>query len=102
MILLFSYETVIDGIWAAERVVREPAGSIVHETSRVERGRFPPKCVLSGTRAPAGARPGVALAAGGAGALLLPFFTMLTGLVALFKEFTIVVERHDTGVTKPE
>jgi hypothetical protein len=42
------------------------------------------------------------LTAGVAGALLLPFFAMLTGLVALFKEFTIVVERHDTGVTKPE
>jgi hypothetical protein len=40
------------------------------------------------------------LTAGVAGALLLPFFAMLTGLVALFKEFTIVVERHETGVTE--
>ena len=40
------------------------------------------------------------LTAGVAGALLLPLFAMLTGLVAMFKEFTIVIERHDTGVTK--
>ena len=41
------------------------------------------------------------LTAGVAGAVLLPFFTMVAGLVAMFKEFTVVVERHDTGVTKP-
>ena len=39
------------------------------------------------------------LSAGLAGALLLPFFTMVAGFVALFKEFTVVVERHDTGGT---
>ncbi len=42
------------------------------------------------------------LTAGVAGALLLPFFAMLTGLVAMFKEFTIIVEKHETGVTKAE
>lgn len=42
------------------------------------------------------------LTAGVAGALLLPFFAMVTALVAMFKEFTIVVERTDTGVTKPQ
>jgi hypothetical protein len=41
------------------------------------------------------------LTAGVAGVLLLPLFAMLTGLVALFKEFTVVFERHDdTGVTR--
>jgi hypothetical protein len=34
--------------------------------------------------------------AGVAGVVLLPFFTMVAGLVALFKEFTIVVERHES------
>lgn len=42
------------------------------------------------------------LTAGVAGAVLLPFFTMVTGLVALFKEFTIVVERHDTEIVKSQ
>src|ERR1035437_2478394 len=42
------------------------------------------------------------LTAGVSGALLLPFFTMLTGIVALFKDFTVVRERHDRGVTKPQ
>jgi Domain of unknown function (DUF4342) len=42
------------------------------------------------------------LTAGVAGVLMLPFFAMLTGLVAMFKEFSIVVERTDTAVTKPQ
>ena len=42
------------------------------------------------------------LTAGVAGALLLPFFAMLTGLVAMFKEFTVVVEKHDTSITKTQ
>ena len=41
------------------------------------------------------------LTAGVAGVLLMPLFAMLTGLVALFKEFTVVVEKHDDGGTKP-
>lgn len=40
------------------------------------------------------------LTAGIAGALLLPFWAAVTGIVALAKEFTIVIERHDTSVTK--
>lgn len=39
------------------------------------------------------------LTAGVASVVLLPFFTMVAGFVALFKEFTVVVERHDTGST---
>lgn len=39
------------------------------------------------------------LSAGVASVVLLPFFTMIAGFVALFKEFTIVVERHDAGST---
>jgi hypothetical protein len=43
------------------------------------------------------------LSAGLAGALLLPFWAAVGGIVALAKEFTIVVER-DTGVAvkKPD
>ncbi|HXD23043.1 MAG TPA: DUF4342 domain-containing protein [Gemmatimonadaceae bacterium] len=39
------------------------------------------------------------LTAGVAGVVLMPFFAMVAGFVALFKEFTVVVERHDTGTT---
>lgn len=39
------------------------------------------------------------LTAGVASVVLMPFFTMVAGFVALFKEFTVVVERHDTGTT---
>ena len=39
------------------------------------------------------------LSAGVAGVILMPFFAMVAGFVALFKEFTVVVERHDTGAT---
>jgi hypothetical protein len=39
------------------------------------------------------------LSAGVAGVVLMPFFAMVAGFVALFKEFTVVVERHDTGAT---
>jgi hypothetical protein len=41
------------------------------------------------------------LTAGVAGVLLMPLFAMLTGLVALFKEFTVVVEKHDDDGSKP-
>lgn len=34
------------------------------------------------------------LTAGVAGVVLFPFWMALTSLVALFKEFTVVVERH--------
>ena len=37
------------------------------------------------------------LTAGVASVVLMPFFTMVAGFVALFKEFTVVVERHDTS-----
>jgi hypothetical protein len=40
------------------------------------------------------------LTAGIAGAVLLPFWAAVTGVVALAKEFTIVIERHDTAITK--
>ena len=41
------------------------------------------------------------LTAGLAGALLLPFWAAVAGIVALAKEFTIVVERDpDTKITK--
>lgn len=40
------------------------------------------------------------LAAGLAGALLLPFWTAVAGIVALAKEFTIVVERDPDAVVK--
>jgi hypothetical protein len=43
------------------------------------------------------------LTAGLAGAVLLPFWTAVAGIVALAKEFTIVVEREpDTIVKRPD
>jgi hypothetical protein len=43
------------------------------------------------------------LTAGLAGALLLPFWAAVAGIVALAKEFTIVVERDpDTRMTRVE
>lgn len=43
------------------------------------------------------------LTAGIAGAVLLPFWAAVTGIVALAKEFTIVIERHPDGaVTKTD
>ena len=43
------------------------------------------------------------LSAGLAGALLLPFWAAIAGIVALAKEFTIVVERDvDAVVKSPE
>ena len=43
------------------------------------------------------------LTAGLAGAFLLPFWAAVGSLVALAKEFTIVVERDpETGLTKPQ
>lgn len=42
------------------------------------------------------------LTAGIAGAVLLPLFAAVTGIVALAKEFTIVIERHDGGITKAD
>ena len=42
------------------------------------------------------------LTAGIAGALLLPFWTAVAGILALAKEFTIVIERDPpNAVTKP-
>jgi hypothetical protein len=40
------------------------------------------------------------LSAGLAGALLLPVLTAIAGIVALAKEFTVVVEREGAGETK--
>ena len=40
------------------------------------------------------------LSAGLAGALLLPVLTAIAGIVALAKEFTVVVEREGVGETK--
>jgi hypothetical protein len=40
------------------------------------------------------------LAAGVAGALLMPFWTALAGIVMLAKEFTVVIERHGDSVVK--
>lgn len=40
------------------------------------------------------------LTAGLAGAVLLPFWTAVAGIVALAKEFTIVVERTPDAVVK--
>jgi hypothetical protein len=40
------------------------------------------------------------LAAGLAGAVLLPFWAAVAGIVALAKEFTIVVERDPDAVVK--
>ena len=40
------------------------------------------------------------LAAGLAGALLLPFWAAVAGIVALAKEFTIVVERDPDAIVK--
>lgn len=43
------------------------------------------------------------LTAGVAGAVLMPFWIAVAGVVALAKEFTIVVERDpETAVTRPE
>ena len=43
------------------------------------------------------------LTAGLAGAFLLPFWAAVGSIVALAKEFTIVVERDpETGLTKPQ
>ena len=43
------------------------------------------------------------LTAGLAGAFLLPFWAAVGSIVALAKEFTIVVERYpETGLTKPQ
>lgn len=43
------------------------------------------------------------LSAGLAGAVLMPLWAAIAGIVALAKEFTIVVERDpDTAVTKPD
>ena len=43
------------------------------------------------------------LAAGVAGALLMPFWAAVAGIVALAKEFTVSVERDsDTSVTKAD
>lgn len=40
------------------------------------------------------------LSAGLAGALLLPFWAAIAGIVALAKEFTIVVERDPDAIVK--
>lgn len=40
------------------------------------------------------------LTAGLAGAVLLPFWTAVAGIVALAKEFTVVVEREPDAIVK--
>lgn len=40
------------------------------------------------------------LTAGLAGAVLLPFWTAVAGIVALAKEFTIVIEREPDAIVK--
>ncbi|MBM4193612.1 MAG: DUF4342 domain-containing protein [Gemmatimonadetes bacterium] len=42
------------------------------------------------------------LTAGIAGAVLAPFWVAVTGVVALAKEFTVVIERHDGAVVKAD